>query len=403
MDRAQEIAELKRRLAALEEEQAASTVSEPPGSGLSAAEASNAPRPQVSQTGSVLPAEGNNAIVFILVISAVVVFVALIPALFSKSSTKTNQPTPPENALVADAEATAAAPEPPAPVTAWRYSASTDPMTDKTTYSACVESSDNVQLGWPYGPVSAELCLRNSPRFGKDVYVHLLGDGQMLCRSYEECTVRIRFDKASPQSFSALGPSDGSTNMVFLQNISRAVEGLKNASRTIVQAEFYQAGVQEMTFDTSGLDLVQAGFASARSQKRTEPSTRVPTQKPKVYGPTERPSSPPTASPTSAPSGSAQITSPDWSRMPNSEDLARFYPDRAQRAEVEGRATVECTVTASGTLIGCSVLSEEPADYGFGDATLRASKYFKMRPQTKDGSPVTGGIVRIPLVWKLPR
>ena len=104
-----------------------------------------------------------------------------------------------------------------------------------------------------------------------------------------------------------------------------------------------------------------------------------------------------------APPRPSIITSPDWARMPNAEDLARFYPDRAQRLEREGRAVIECQVTASGTLTSCSILSENPPDMGFGDATLRASKYFKMRPQTKDGTPVSGGTVRIPLVWRLPK
>jgi protein TonB len=31
------------------------------------------------------------------------------------------------------------------------------------------------------------------------------------------------------------------------------------------------------------------------------------------------------------------------------------------------------------------------------------SKLFKMRPQTKDGAPVGGGTVRIPLSFRLPK
>jgi protein TonB len=50
------------------------------------------------------------------------------------------------------------------------------------------------------------------------------------------------------------------------------------------------------------------------------------------------------------------ITNPDWARRPTGEDIARYYPDRAQRMEVEGRATLSCTVNARGTLgrlLGC--------------------------------------------------
>ena len=40
---------------------------------------------------------------------------------------------------------------------------------------------------------------------------------------------------------------------------------------------------------------------------------------------------------------------------------------------------------------------------GFGDAAMKMSKLFKMRPQTKDGQPVDGGTVRIPIRFTLPK
>ena len=97
------------------------------------------------------------------------------------------------------------------------------------------------------------------------------------------------------------------------------------------------------------------------------------------------------------------LTNPDWMRKPTGEDVARYYPDRAQRMEVEGRASLSCRVSARGTLEGCTVTSEEPADVGFGDAAMKLSKLFKMRPSTKDGQPTDGGQVRIPIVFKLPK
>lgn len=111
----------------------------------------------------------------------------------------------------------------------------------------------------------------------------------------------------------------------------------------------------------------------------------------------------PPAPPPPEPPRPSVITQPDWVRRPTGEDLARYYPDRAQRMNIEGRASIACTVNARGTLDACSVASESPADAGFGDAALRMSKLFKMRPMTKDGAPVDGGKITIPIVFQLPK
>ena len=93
---------------------------------------------------------------------------------------------------------------------------------------------------------------------------------------------------------------------------------------------------------------------------------------------------PPTAPPPLDPitSRPSVITNPDWLRRPSGEDLARLYPPRAMREEVEGRVGLACSVSAQGTLSECSVVSEEPAGYEFGAAALAMSKLFLMRPQT---------------------
>ena len=86
---------------------------------------------------------------------------------------------------------------------------------------------------------------------------------------------------------------------------------------------------------------------------------------------------PPPAPP--APPRPSIITNPQWVRKPDGGDLERYYPQRARDQEVDGRATIECTVTANGSLTSCSVVSESPAGAGFGEATVRAASKFKMR------------------------
>lgn len=143
--------------------------------------------------------------------------------------------------------------EPDKPKTAWRYTSEVDAMTDKETRTACVTSTDEVELKWPYKAVTAELCLRDSPKFGKEAYMALNGDGQILCRSYEPCAITVRFGDKPMQKLSGIGAADGSTNIVFVRDralVDRALAA--NPDVTRIEVDYYQAGRQALAFPTAG-------------------------------------------------------------------------------------------------------------------------------------------------------
>jgi protein TonB len=101
------------------------------------------------------------------------------------------------------------------------------------------------------------------------------------------------------------------------------------------------------------------------------------------------------------PPAPALIVRPDWLQRPSGAQLTQLYPRRALEREQTGRAVIACTVTAAGRLRGCTVADETPAGAGFGDAALKLSRYFQMRPMTEDGRPVDGGQVRIPVSFDM--
>ena len=86
------------------------------------------------------------------------------------------------------------------------------------------------------------------------------------------------------------------------------------------------------------------------------------------------------------------LTSASFTRIPNGDELAEYYPDVAQRESKTGTSTIKCVVTPRGSLTNCQVLSESPAGYGFGQASVRMARVFKIKPATRDGKPVEGTI-----------
>lgn len=86
-----------------------------------------------------------------------------------------------------------------------------------------------------------------------------------------------------------------------------------------------------------------------------------------------------------APYSPPVISNPQWVRRPR--DLARYYPPRALERGMEARVVMDCAVSTQG-LLNCSIVSETPANWGFGDAALRISRDYQMVPATRDGLPI---------------
>lgn len=82
--------------------------------------------------------------------------------------------------------------------------------------------------------------------------------------------------------------------------------------------------------------------------------------------------------------------------------FAQFYPKRAQSLRVDGTAEIRCLVAGDGALSNCIVIGETPEGFGFGQSALRLAQIMKLKPETRDGKPVAGGIFQTRLSFKVP-
>ena len=136
------------------------------------------------------------------------------------------------------------------PTSKWEYRESEDAMTSKVTKFASITSEDSLSLGFPYSGLNyGYLTVRKHPRSGTNVMVRV-NKGQMMCQSYQDCTVTIRFDNDKPVRWAAVGPDDGSSETVFLHNEARFIERAKKAKRILISIPFYQNGSQVLEFVT---------------------------------------------------------------------------------------------------------------------------------------------------------
>lgn len=195
--------------------------------------------------------------------------------------------------------------------------------------------------------------------------------------------------------------------MMRLRLISFALAGLICASLV------YLALTRRFSAITDIFDDTDAVKVEIEEKEKPPPPPPPPPDRPPPPPPPEQRvpppdlSAPPTPTPIPvavdpppAPPTPSVITNPQWLQRPDARDFARYYPPRALERGQEGRVSLDCIVSADGR-ISCTVTSEDPTGWGFGEAAVRISRHFRMAPATRDGVPTSGGRVRVPIRFNL--
>lgn len=136
----------------------------------------------------------------------------------------------------------------------WSYSTFKDDMTSKTGYTAFVSSTNSFEFEFPYqGKQHAKLTLRKHPRWGNDV-MFSIEKGQILCHSYGDCSVRVRFDDGPSQTLTGTEPADNSSETVFIPGFQRFSSQLAKAKVLRIEVNVFHQGTLTASFDVAGFD-----------------------------------------------------------------------------------------------------------------------------------------------------
>ncbi|WP_233881015.1 zinc ribbon domain-containing protein [Paraburkholderia flagellata] len=138
----------------------------------------------------------------------------------------------------------------------WHYEQREDEMQKGMNKFAAVSSTNELTFGFPYsGAQHAQLALRKHVRYGKDVMLQI-ERGQFLCH-IRSCTVTVRFDDGNGQKFTATGPSDNSSTVLFIEPFNKFYAAMVKAKRVRIEATFFHEGDRTMDFDVSDFDPKQ--------------------------------------------------------------------------------------------------------------------------------------------------
>lgn len=158
------------------------------------------------------------------------------------------------DAAIAAAHAAAGANAPSSETTsAWAYTDTPDPMRGRAERVASIVSTNTLDFGFPYnGGSSGMLTIMQSPKYGLNVILSV-SKGQFVCNSFTGDHVSIKFDDRPIKRFSCSEAGAGRTDGIFLAPAKKLIADLKASHHAVVEAEFYQAGDEQLEFDTNGL------------------------------------------------------------------------------------------------------------------------------------------------------
>lgn len=132
----------------------------------------------------------------------------------------------------------------------WTYQEKEDKMTSQKSFFAFVKSPTELGFKFPYENSVSGLTIRKK-RGETDIMLQV-SSGQFKS-DYDGTTIKARFDSDKAITFSCSSSSDGSSNVLFIDNVKKFMSNLKTHNKLVIEAEFYSEGLRQIEFNIQGL------------------------------------------------------------------------------------------------------------------------------------------------------
>lgn len=160
--------------------------------------------------------------------------------------------------------------------TAWDISTEKDEMYNSTSVWASLTSNNTSQFANSIrGDTYLKLVVRHTKKFGTDVYLQV-ETGQFFGSEYYGTDhINVKFDDGAVRKYKFSESSDGSSDVIFIEKAQDFISHLKKAKVILIEAPFYNEGVQRFTFyvdfpliwDLNNIERMRDQRASAKTKK----------------------------------------------------------------------------------------------------------------------------------------
>lgn len=139
------------------------------------------------------------------------------------------------------------------PKSIWTYTEDEDEMSGQKRYFGTCVSTNQIEFEFPYnGGSTFNLIIRNMGQ-GNEVILQV-SKGQFITSISSSESCRVKFDDEQPSKFTYNSASDGSSDVIFINNAKKFISRLKKAQKLMIEVQFYNAGNQIIYFDVAGLE-----------------------------------------------------------------------------------------------------------------------------------------------------